>query len=454
MKNAFMIAATGSGCGKTTITCAMLKALTLRGLKVRAFKCGPDYIDPMFHKEIIGIPSKNLDLFFTDEKTTEELFRLDNDSEVSVVEGVMGLYDGMSVDSNNGSSYHLAQALDIPIILVVNAHGMGRSIISVIRGFLDGDEDKRIKGVILNRISAGFYQSVKPIIEDELNIKVVGYFPKDETIAIESRYLGLVLPEEIDDIKGKIEKASVCLEECVNIDYLMEITKVNKEIIKAKDSNGFKVRIAVAKDEAFCFMYEDNLRLLREAGGEVVYFSPIHDESLPENIDGIILYGGYPEKHLEKLSGNTKIIADIKEAIINRGVPSLAECGGFMYLHDKIYDEEGKAFNMCGVINGDCVKTDRLVRFGYITITSGKDSILNKNALINAHEFHYYDSSNNGSDCMSKKPNRNISWESTHIGDNHWWGFAHLYYPSNPQFAKNFVEECYKYSNQVKKNEQ
>lgn len=444
MKNAFMIAATGSGCGKTTITCALLENLRSRGIKAGSFKCGPDYIDPIFHKEIIGIPSKNLDLFFSGDREVEEIFLMDNDSEVSIVEGVMGLYDGINVKSDEGSSYHLANSLDIPIILIVNAHGMGRSIISVIKGFLADDSKGRIKGVILNQISENFYNSIRDLIEKETGIKTFGYFPKDKGLSVESRYLGLVLPTEIDDIKARLKKASDQVDKSIDIEGILENTKVSKEGISSKKIYKEKVRIAVARDKAFCFYYEDNFRVLREEGAKLIFFSPLEDERLPENIDGIVIGGGYPEKYLDKLSDNKNLMKEIKEAI-SSGMPSLAECGGFMYLHRFIYDENEVPYEMCNVIDGECRKTERLVRFGYVNITGNDGGLLNKN-LIKGHEFHYYDSSNNGSDCLSTKPITGKAWESSHMDNKHLWGFAHLYYPSNRDFVKNFVSAAYEYS--------
>lgn len=445
MKHAFMIAATGSGVGKTTITCAMLEALKREYGDVRAFKCGPDYIDPLFHKSVLGIPSKNLDLFFTDEKNTRRLFSLDNESYMSVVEGVMGLYDGIDSKSYAGSSYHLADILDIPIVLVVDAHGMGRSILAVIKGFLDMDDKKRIRGVILNRISKSFFETIKPIIEDELKVAVFGYFPKQEGETIGSRYLGLKLPNEIEGLRESIGKSADTISTTVDLQALMEASQVS---LDASFSKGAaykeKVRIAVARDEAFCFYYEDNLRLLREEGAELVEFSPLHDKALPKDISGILLGGGYPELFAKKLSENVLMRNAIFSAIADKGVPSLAECGGFMYLHKSIQNDEG-TFEMAGVLEGECHNTGKLVRFGYINVAENGEKFFEGGMKIKGHEFHYYDSSNNGLDAVASKPTSKRQWECAHIEDNHWWGFAHLYYESNPEFARAFVEKCRAY---------
>ncbi len=476
MENAFMIAATGSGCGKTTITCALLQAMKNRKLIAKSFKCGPDYIDPMFHKKVLGIESKNLDLFFSDRDEIRRLFYAENSSDISVVEGVMGLYDGINSSSNQGSSYDLACKLEIPVVLVVNAHGMGRSLLALIKGFQAMDEDNRIKAVILNQISPMFFETVRPLIENELGLTVLGYYPKLVEGTFESRYLGLKMPDEIEGIKDDIQRAAATIEKTVNIDKLLEISRImrtDREVTEANvevaiaadcaktdieaDAGDYeakascvsvdsaceisRVRIGVARDEAFCFFYEENLKLLKSMGAELVEFSPISDNVIPDNIDGLLLGGGYPELHAGRLSANVSMLESIKTAI-DAGMPSLAECGGFMYLHDSI-EVEGISYPMVGVLEGNCAKKEKLIRFGYLTIEEKDGHFLKQdNRSIKGHEFHYYDSSNNGSDAVSVKPFSNRSWEAAHITDNHWWGFAHLYYPSNRAFAKAFVDKC------------
>lgn len=448
MKSAIMIAATGSGCGKTTITCALLAAMKNKGLKTRAFKCGPDYIDPMFHKKVIGIPSKNLDLFLAGQQLVRESFYAGNDSDISIVEGVMGLYDGIDSSDNAGSSYDLACKLDIPVILIVNAHGMGRSLLAVIKGFQSMDKDKRIKGIILNNISAIYYETIKVLIEKELDVKVMGYFPKLTEGTFESRYLGLKMPDEIDEIKDQINAAADIASKTIDIDGLMDLGKnnedesfLNKDIHQAEADPAKKVRIAVARDEAFCFFYEDNLEILKKLGAELIEFSPIRDKMLPENVDGLILGGGYPELYAEEISKNKSMRESIAKAI-KSGIPSLAECGGFMYLHESII-VEGTEYDMVGLINGSCEKKSRLVRFGYLNIEEKECNFMKgQDRSLRGHEFHYYDSTCNGEDAVSTKPVGNRSWEAAHIAENHWWGFAHLYYPSNIEFAKAFIDKC------------
>ncbi len=448
--NRIVIAATKSGSGKTTITCGLLKALSIRGKKVAAFKCGPDYIDPMFHSEIVGVPSKNLDLFFTEEERTKELFLKNNDSDISVIEGVMGLYDGLGGVSETASTYHLAKTLQAPIILVINAHGMGRSILAEIKGFLDYDQEHLIKGVILNCVSGSFFSMMKPLIEEEAGIKVFGCFERQKETLVESRYLGLKLPGEINNLKEGVTKIAQELEQTVSIDDILALAStapmLSCNLSKIDKKTEKQIRIAVAFDEAFCFYYKDNLSLLEENGAQLNYFSPIHDEKLPENVQGLILGGGYPELYVDALAKNESMKRSILQAL-EKGMPSLAECGGFMYLHQGIRTKEGISYPMVGAIEGECSYQGKLVRFGYLSIEdiNGEYEESGKHIKIRGHEFHYFDSENNGSDGESIKPVTGKKWKSAHIDKNHWWGFAHLYYPSNIDLVKSFVKKCWNY---------
>ena len=302
-----MIAAPKSGSGKTVITCALLQALKNRGEKVVSFKCGPDYIDPMFHETAMGIPSGNLDTFFTDEEQTRRLFTDGaGEDQIAVLEGVMGVYDGLGGVRKEGSSYHLAQVTGTPIVLVVDAKGMGRSVIPLLSGFLAYDRDRLIGGVILNRMSEGYYNIIKPLIERELKLTVLGYVPEQKELGFESRHLGLVMPDELEDIKGKLEKASGQLEKTVSVDGIVKLAGEGRR----PDGGGSERRgrgremypalkkrpvIGVARDEAFCFYYRENLRMLEEYGAEILYFSPLHDKKVPDKCYGLLIGGGYPE---------------------------------------------------------------------------------------------------------------------------------------------------------------
>ena len=446
-----MIAAPQSGSGKTLITCVLLQALKEKNYHLESFKCGPDYIDPMFHKTVLGISSRNLDPFFTEDSITRMLLAKGQDSrDLAVIEGVMGLYDGLGGIREEASSYALAKATNTPILLTVNARGMGRSLLALLSGFLQYDTAHLIKGVILNQTPSSFASVLSKEIEETFHIPVVASFPVRDDVRIESRHLGLVMPYELEDIQSRLKIASQVLCENANIEQILEIAKSAPKLeydvkrdIKQKLTEK-TIRIGVARDEAFCFYYEDNLDLLKSLGAKLIFFSPLHDDTLPKDLDGILFGGGYPELYLKELEENESMRNSVKSAIENK-MPSLAECGGFMYLHDTIFDSEKKPYKMAGVIHACCMKKERLVRFGYLTLNSKTDSFLQKGETIRGHEFHYYDSEDNGECAIAKKPVGTRSWECVHAGSDHWWGFAHLSYYSNPKFAEKFAEACRSY---------
>lgn len=445
-----MIAAPKSGSGKTMITCALLQALKNKGEQVFACKCGPDYIDPMFHQKVLGIPSRNLDTFFTDESMTRALLQKDKqENDMVVMEGVMGLFDGLGGIREEGSSYHLAKVTGTPIVLVVDAKGMGRSVIPMIAGFLSYDTDHLIQGIILNRMSKSYYEILKPLIEEELEIVVLGYFPEKKGLHIESRHLGLKLPDEIEDLREQVKETAEKLVATVDLEYMLKIAEKAEKLEEETDLQIQPVAIdkpviAVARDEVFCFYYEENLALLKRLGAELVFFSPLHDKRLPAQSHGILIGGGYPELVAERLSKNQSMLASIRQAI-KMGIPSVAECGGFMYLHEAIADCDGTEYPMVGVISASCKNTGKLVRFGYIEVTEKQSCFLPNKEQIRGHEFHYYDSTENGEDCLARKPVTGKEYPCVIAGENYWWGFPHLYYPSNPAFARCFVEEAVKY---------
>lgn len=465
-----MIAAPGSGSGKTTITCALLQALKDRGKKPVAYKCGPDYIDPMFHRKVIGVPSKNLDTFFTDACVTRQLFLQDREEdEIIVIEGVMGLYDGLGGIREEGSSYHLARITDTPVIFVVDAKGMGKSLAALLAGFLRYDTGHLIKGVILNRMSKSCYEVMKPVLEAELKIKVLGYIPEQKQLRLESRHLGLKLPDEIDALRDKLKASAEELQSCIAMDELLRIADGAPEIKcerneektpektakwtgmegkrKASHCHMTVTRpvIAVAEDEAFCFYYEDNLRMLRENGAKIVSFSPIHDSRLPENCAALLLGGGYPELYARQLSANMEMKEAVRTAVRN-GMPVAAECGGFMYLHHKIITPDNEAYEMADVIAADCRYSGKLVRFGYILLEEKKTPDWLGGNCIKGHEFHYYDSTRNGEDCEAVKPVSKKNYSCIIATETMFAGFPHLYYPSNPAFPASLVQKAEQYA--------
>ena len=442
-----MIAAPASGSGKTLVTCGILQALVNRGLRVASFKCGPDYIDPMFHSRVIGARSKNLDAFFVGEDTLRYLFgRTAETCDISVVEGVMGFYDGVSVLSSEASSHDVSMKLDVPVILLLNCKGTSLSILPVLRGFLEFRQNN-IKGVIFNNMSERVYRQIAPEAR-KLGVEPVGYVPKVSDLVLESRHLGLVLPSEVEALRDKLNRLAEVLEGTLDIDSLIRIAGSAPDLgysapeVRRIDGD---VRVGLADDETFCFTYEDNIELLERCGAEIVRFSPMSDPALPD-VDGIVLSGGYPELHAAELESNAPMMADIR-ARIAEGMPCIAECGGFMYLHERMEDSEGTMRTMCGAIPGEVRNTGRLTRFGYASFSPLRgDGVTRGDLTVKGHEFHYWDSDNCGSDWRAVKTGGR-EYTCMHDTGRMLAGYPHLYYYSNPEFAARFLERCLEYRN-------
>ena len=543
-----VIAADRSGAGKTTVSCGLLAVLKKRGVKVQSFKCGPDYIDPMFHRRVLGVPSGNLDSFFTDAATLRRIFTervVESGAELALVEGVMGYYDGLGGVSSRASTWEIAHILDAPTILVIDAKGASVSIAALVRGMMEfreemsaensrstpgrpactgdsgsaspsdggrrnepakkaGSRQSGIRGLILNRVSPMFYPRLKSVIEAYCpGIEVLGYLPELPELKIPSRHLGLVEPGEIEDFQRWTERVAAQMEESVEVERLLEIAAVEQrvalddrsarmrdretniagEIIDREEKRLYfdpaagagctqnskicagiqrssageekvtepetagsrTVRIAVSEDEAFNFTYEENRALLRQLGAELVPFSPLHDAALPAKVDGLILSGGYPELYRDALHANASMRASVAEAV-KLGLPTIAECGGYMYLLDAI-----EQVAMCGVLPGDAERTPRLVRFGYVEAETRRDSVLGPaGTVLRGHEFHRYDCDFNGADCILTKPAAGHgraatsarSYEGIYLTDSLAAGFPHFYYWSNPAALAHFLDRC------------
>ncbi|MBQ8955266.1 MAG: cobyrinate a,c-diamide synthase [Clostridia bacterium] len=431
-----LIAGTGSGCGKTTAMCAILQALKNRGEDVAAFKCGPDYIDPMFHSEIIGAESGNIDLYFAGEALARGLF-LKHARSLNVIEGVMGYYDGLAMSSPEASSWHVARALDAPALLVVNGQGMALSASAVVKGFMALRSPSRVAGVLLNRVSPMSYPQLKDVIEAECGVRVYGYLPAMPECALESRHLGLVTAQEVDGLREKMRRLAAQAEKSVDLDGLVDLMR-GQAPLEAEELAVGKLGdavVAVARDRAFCFYYRDNLELLEALGARLVFFSPLTDDALPP-CDGLYLGGGYPELHAEALSRNESMRASIRAAVVG-GLPTVAECGGFMYLTEAI-----AGYPMAGALPGGCENRGRLVRFGYAALEAETDSLLfAAGEGMRAHEFHYWDADEPGGALRAVKPSGR-SWRCAHVSDTLYAGFPHLYFPGAPEAARRFVRKC------------
>lgn len=436
-----MIAGTHSGCGKTTIVCAVMKALVDRGLRVSSFKCGPDYIDPMFHESVIGADPHNLDAWFCDGKMLRRLLSDGSASaDVSVVEGVMGFYDGVRGEA---SSNAVSREVGCPVVLVVDCRGMSTSIGAVIGGFLNFRKPNNIVGFIFNRLPPQLVPEVRALCE-EAGTEFLGYFPKCPEAALESRKLGLVTPDGVADLKRITLILAEKAEQYINIERMLALAEAAplSDLAELPQRREQRVPIAVAKDSAFSFLYRDNMRLLERLGAEIRYFSPLADASIPAGCKGLILCGGYPEMFAERLSENRSMLRSIREKI-DSGMPVIAECGGFMYLHESIVISDDLEYPMVGTIRGKAFRTDRLQRFGYVRLTAHRDDLLcEKGGSLHAHEFHYWDSENNGDGFTAVKESSGKSWSCVHADKTMYAGFPHLYFPADIPAAERFITKC------------
>lgn len=440
-----LIAAPHSGSGKTMFTVGLLAAFKKRGIRPMSYKCGPDYIDPMFHSRVLGVPARNLDGYFVDAGMLRMLFAggvEEENAALSIIEGVMGYYDGAGLAGTCGSSFELAQTLDAPAILLVDAKGMSLSVLALLKGFLEYRTPSRIAGVVFNRMSKQVYEAIRPQAEAQLGIRVCGYLPQLSGMELPSRHLGLVTPEELAGLQNYVDALAQKIEETVDLDGLLALAQSAPEL--AWEKRGLKrlsreLNIAVARDEAFCFLYEDNLDYLKKIGGRLHYFSPLHDKKLPEHTEVLLLPGGYPELYARELSENEAMRASVLTAL-KKGTYVLAECGGFLYLTRGLEDMEGNVYPMVGWIPADAFRTKKLGRFGYVELIQQEDG-----AAIRGHEFHYFDTTDNGADFTAKKPFRDVQWECMHASKRGLIGFPHLYYYSNPAFLaqrlENFIAE-------------
>lgn len=448
-----LIGGVGSGCGKTTVTSAILQAYCNRNFIPAAFKCGPDYIDPMFHAEIIGAPSRNLDLFMCDESAVRSLLAQNSESApIAVIEGVMGYYDGVGGSSDWSSAADLSNKTATPSIIVTSVKGKSLSLAAELKGFLEFRENT-ISGVILNDVPKAMFPFYRDIVEQNTGLHVYGYLPTDEKAVIGSRHLGLITAAEITDLKERLHRLAELAESCIDLDGLIKLAHAApplryEPLFYNRICSG-PVRIAIARDKAFCFYYPDSLDLLEELGAELVPFSPLEDAALPEGISGLYLGGGYPELYAATLSSNRTLRQALRRSIAN-GLPTLAECGGFMYLHDEIVDSAGTSFPMVGIIRGNARMQKQLGNFGYITLTAQRDTLLCKAGdQIRAHEFHYASSDDQGNAFLAQKPLRNKEWLCIHATDAILAGYPHFHFYANPEFAVSFVRRCADYQGEA-----
>ena len=443
----FLTAAPASGSGKTAVTCGLLAAFAKRGLSPCAFKCGPDYIDPMFHRSVLSVESHNLDLFLSDKETIKALYRRACfGHKAAVCEGVMGFYDGVGGNIEKASAWHVADTLSLPVLLVLRPKGASLTLAAQVKGLQAFRKESHISALFLNDCSQMLFASLAPMLEKETGLPVLGYLPHMEEAAFESRHLGLYTAGEIEGLKERIDVLAQKLEETTDFERLFSL--FSGEDFKAPEKKAApskKVPIAIADDEAFCFRYAETLEALRDAGAVLVSFSPLRDSALPKGIKGLYLPGGYPELYAKALSENRPMRRSIKEAVEN-GLPTVAECGGFLYLGQELEDTLGVSYPMAGVLPGKGVRKEKLVRFGYASLTAKEDSLLfRKGEEIPIHEFHYWDSTENGDAFLAKKPLKNRSWVCGFATSTLYAAFPHLYFLGHPELARRFVKKAESY---------
>ena len=430
----FLLAAPRSGSGKTTMTCALLMALKRRGCAPCAFKSGPDYIDPMFHRAVLGVESRSLDLFFSASETVRALYAKGAAGHgAAVCEGAMGFYDGLGGVSDRASAWHLADTLGLPVLLVVEPKGQSLTLAAELNGLVNFRTPSHIAGILLNNCTARMHALLAPMLEKETGLPVLGFLPKLPEAVIGSRHLGLYTAAEVENLQQKLALLADAAEEHIDWPRLLALCEKEPPALPVQpETPPARVRIAVAQDEAFCFTYAETLETFRDAGAEVVFFSPLRDTALPENIGGLYLPGGYPELHARELSENTSLLREIKQKI-ESGLPTAAECGGFLYLGQSLTDAEGQSWPMAGVLPGEAKDAGRLVRFGYAALSADSDSLLFRaGESFPIHEFHHWDSTANGTALAAKKPVGGAEWRCGFVNEHFYAGFPHLYWAGTP----------------------
>ena len=430
----FLLAAPRSGSGKTTMTCALLMALKRRGCAPCAFKSGPDYIDPMFHRAVLGVESRSLDLFFSAPETVRTLYAKGAAGHgAAVCEGAMGFYDGLGGVSDRASAWHLADTLGLPVLLVVEPKGQSLTLAAELKGLVNFRTPSHIAGILLNNCTARMHALLAPMLEKETGLPVLGFLPKLPEAVIGSRHLGLYTAAEVENLQQKLALLADAAEEHIDWPRLLALCEKEPPALPVQpETPPARVRIAVAQDEAFCFTYAETLEAFRDAGAEVVFFSPLRDTALPENIGGLYLPGGYPELHARELSENTSLLREIKQKI-ESGLPTAAECGGFLYLGQSLTDAEGQSWPMAGVLPGEAKDAGRLVRFGYAALSADSDSMLFRaGESFPIHEFHHWDSTANGTALAAKKPVGGAEWRCGFVNEHFYAGFPHLYWAGTP----------------------
>ncbi len=451
MPSAVVIAGVRSGVGKTTIASGIMGALARRGLKVQPFKAGPDYIDPTYHGIACGVPSRNLDTWLLPHPVVAELFhRSSGAADIAVVEGVMGVFDGHSSLDEDGSTAELAKLLDAPVILIADAGKVARSVAAEVLGYQQFDPDLRIAGVILNGVgSERHLEFCQPQIEATTGLPVVGWLPRRDDLVQPERHLGLIPTVEGTVVNEWYEALNAQVEKTIDIDAIARIAAgagkpgAGASQVFPADAQPKRTMIAVAQDRAFSFYYQDSLDLLEAWGAEVVPFSPLDDDRLPEGVGGVYLGGGFPELFADDLSRNQGMLESVRKAIAD-GVPVYAECGGLMYLGRSLSDLDGQQFPMVGAIPVVSTMDGRRLHLGYRVVAAcGDGPLLRSGEQVRGHEFHWsvLQEPPDASSAAYQVVNQDGRPEGFRVGSV-WASYIHVHLGSRPGLAQRFVDTC------------
>lgn len=455
---AFVVAGTASGVGKTTVALALMGAFRERGYVVQPFKCGPDFLDPGHHSAVCGRVARNLDAWMLDGEVNRAIFdSAARDADVAVVEGMMGLYDGVGGETEEGSTAEIAKLLNLPVVLVLDAANSTRSIAAVVKGFESFDRDVRFAGIVLNGVSSpDHHRILEAAIREVTATPILGRIPRDRSVAIPERHLGLHTIEEQSSSRSYAARLAEIARQHLDLSRLTELSSFRVTTPSGKSqapvdpplSGEPPVRIGVARDKAFSFYYEDNFDLLREHGAECVFFSPLADSRLPLKLDALYLGGGYPELYADTLSGNQEMSADI-HAFAGSGKPVYAECGGLVYLGRSLTLLDGKVFPMSEVLPLDFEMTPHLVQFGYVHIEFVADCLLGaKGTTLRGHSFHCSRLRSPSNLPTVYQVHYSLSRHSEPEGfvrNNVLASYIHLHFRGNPAVGAPFVEAARRY---------
>jgi|SRR5579864_144162 len=450
---AFVVAGTASGVGKTTVALALMAAFRERGYFVQPFKCGPDFLDPGHHSALCGRRARNLDTWMLDDDANRAIFESAlRDADVAIVEGMMGLYDGVSSGTGEGSTAEIAKLLNLPVVLVLDAANSARSIAAVVKGFESFDRELRFCGIVLNGVSsAGHYRMLEAAMREVTATPLLGRIPRDSALTIPERHLGLHTIEEQSSSGTYAVRLTEIARQHLDVSRLLELSSpgliapraASQVQVNPAFSGKPLVRIGVARDRAFSFYYEDNFDLLREHGAECVFFSPLAHSSLPSNLDALYLGGGYPELYADTLSSNQLMSAEVR-SFARSGKPIYAECGGLVYLGRSLALLDGKVSPMSGVLPLEFEMTPHLVQFGYVDVEFIADCLLGeKGTMVRGHSFHCsrLRSAGNLSTVYQVRYSLRRQAEAEGFASkNVLASYIHLYFRGNPRAAVSFVQ--------------